>query len=261
MPAAPILIALVIAGQSLTMAIAWAVQRRLRNAGWVDAIWSLGLGAAGTIYALALGVGPRRFLVAAAIGLWGLRLGLHLAARSGKGPEDVRYAEFRREWGDAFERRLFWFLQIQAVVAALLALTVLAAARNPTAIGIGDLAGIAMIAVAIVGEAVADAQLQRFRDSHRGGICAAGLWSLSRHPNYFFEWLGWLAYPLFAIDITGGYSLGWLALSGPVLMYLLLVHVSGIPPLERQMLRSRGDAYRAYQSRTSPFLPWPRRVT
>jgi steroid 5-alpha reductase family enzyme len=254
-----ILVALV-AAPSLIMALAWAVQRRLGNAGWVDSIWSLGVGATGAVLALAYGVGPRRFLVAAAIALWSLRLALHLALRTAKGPEDVRYASFRREWGDSFERRMFWFLQIQAGAAALLALSVLAAARNPAPSGIGDLLGIALTAIAILGEAVADAQLQRFRNLNRGRICTDGLWSLSRHPNYFFEWLGWLAYPAFAIDTSGGYLFGWLAFVGPALMYVLLVHVSGIPPLERQMLQSRGQAYRDYQHRTSPFVPWPRRA-
>jgi steroid 5-alpha reductase family enzyme len=103
--------------------------------------------------------------------------------------------------------------------------------------------------------------LRRFRadPTHHGQVCDTGLWRLSRHPNYFFEWLGWLAYPLLAIDPAGGYPWGWLALAGPALIYWLLVHVSGIPPLEAQMLRSRGERYRTYQARTRPFLPFPRR--
>ena len=254
-----LLVALVVVGQSFTMMLAWVVQRKLANAGWVDVVWSFGLGIAGLVYAFALGIGPRRFLVAAAIGLWALRLGWHLALRTRRGLEDIRYTEFRRQWGDRFESRMFWFLQIQAVAAAVLGFSVLVAVQNPAPIGIGDLAGIVVIAVAVLGEALADAQLQRFRDSHRGGICAEGLWSLSRHPNYFFEWIGWLAYPFFAIDLNGEYPLGWIAVSGPALMYLLLVHVSGIPPLELQMLRSRGEAYRDYQKRTFPFIPWPRK--
>ena len=104
--------------------------------------------------------------------------------------------------------------------------------------------------VAIVGEGVADAQLRRFR----GRVCDVGLWGYSRHPNYFFEWLGWLAYPLLAIDATR-FDWAWLSLSGPAFMYWLLVHVSGIPFLEQHMVRSRGDAYRAYQQRVSAFFP------
>jgi steroid 5-alpha reductase family enzyme len=259
------LIVAVSAGLSLVMVGAWLLQRRTHNAGWVDAVWSFGLGAAGVVYALAPISGSawphaRQILVAALIGLWSLRLGLYLVGRTGRGPEDSRYAQFRLDWGSGFQNHMFWFLQIQAAAAALLAFSVFLAAHNPRPLGLADLAGLVLLAIAIAGAAVADAQLRNFRrdPAHHGKICADGLWAWSRHPNYFFEWLGWLAYPLFAIDFHGDFPLGWLALSGPLFMYVLLVHVSGIPPLERQMLRSRGDAYRAYQARTRAFLPWPR---
>lgn len=258
------LIAGVTIGLSLVMMFAWALQRRLGNAGWVDAVWSFGLGLAGVAYALApiSGVGwpgIRQLLLAVLVGAWSLRLGFYLAARTRGAKEDVRYAQFRRDWGSAFERRLFWFLQVQAAAAALLALSVLLAARNPRLLGVLDIAGLLVLATAVVGEGVADAQLRRFRanPTNHGRVCDSGLWRLSRHPNYFFEWLGWCAYPLFAIDPDGFYAWGWLSLLGPVLMYWLLVHVSGIPPLETHMLQSRGDAWRAYQARTRAFLPFP----
>ncbi len=91
----------------------------------------------------------------------------------------------------------------------------------------------------------------------RGAVADTGLWGWSRHPNYFFEWLGWFGY--FAIAVTPGYGPGWLALIGPAMMYWLLVHASGIPPLEKHMLATRGDAFRAYQARVSAFFPWPLR--
>jgi steroid 5-alpha reductase family enzyme len=81
------------------------------------------------------------------------------------------------------------------------------------------------------------------------------LWRWSRHPNYFFQWLGWLAYPIIAI--SPDYAWGWASLLAPAFMYWILVHVTGVPPLEAQMLRSRGERYREYQSRTSVFFPLP----
>jgi steroid 5-alpha reductase family enzyme len=263
-----VLIVSVSAGLCVAMMLAWALQRRLRNGGWVDVVWSFALGAGGVVYALAPVPGaawptPRQLLIAALVAAWWLRLGAYLFGRTRRGAEDARYARLRHEWGADFGRRMFWFLQIQAVAAALLALSMLLAARNPRPLGILDLTGLALLAIAIAGAAVADAQLRRFRSDpgNRDGVCDAGLWRLSRHPNYFFEWLGWLAYPLFAIDLQGGAPLGWLALSGPAFMYFLLVRVSGIPPLEQHMEASRGAAYRAYQARTRPFLPLPRART
>jgi steroid 5-alpha reductase family enzyme len=118
-----------------------------------------------------------------------------------------------------------------------------------------------MLVIAIVGEAIADRQLATFRadPKNRGQVCDVGLWGMSRHPNYFFEWFGWLAYPAIAIDL-GSYPWGWIALCGPALMYWLLVYASGIPPLEAHMLRSRGAAFRAYQDRVNAFWPGPPRA-
>ena len=118
-----------------------------------------------------------------------------------------------------------------------------------------------LLLIAILGEAWADATLARFRaePANRGGVCEKGPWAWSRHPNYFFEWLSWLGYALLAVDPSGAWPQGWLAFCGPLLMYWLLAHVSGVPPLEKHMVASRGDAYRRYQARVSAFFPWPPR--
>ena len=117
--------------------------------------------------------------------------------------------------------------------------------------------GALILFAGIAGEALADAQLKRFRENfaNKGRVCDAGLWRWSRHPNYFFEWFGWLAYPVMAL--SPDYPWGWAALLAPAFMYWILVHVTGIPPLEAQMLCSRGERYRDYQSRTSMFFPLP----
>jgi steroid 5-alpha reductase family enzyme len=245
----------------LAMACAWLAQRASGKSGWADVIWTLGLGIAAAVLALApLGdtANPaRQKLVAVLALLWALRLALHILERTLRGGEDPRYRQLAEEWGEAFPRRLFWFLQLQAVCALFLALSVLLAGHRTGPLRWNDIAGIALLVTAIAGEGLSDWQLRRFRanPANGGQVCNEGLWALSRHPNYFFEWLCWLAYPLIAIDFGGGYGWGWLALSGPAFMYWLLVHVSGVPPLEAHMLRSRGQAYRAYQSRVSAFFP------
>ena len=252
---------------SIVMTLAWAWQRRVHNAGWVDVFWTFGLGVVGVAVALTpvpgtSGLTDRQMLIAAMVAFWSLRLGLHLGVRVGTHAEDVRYNGFRKDWGADFERRIFWFLQIQAAAATLLAVAVLLAVRNPApGIRLFDWLGVLILIAAIAGEGVADAQLARFRanPANKGGICDVGLWGWSRHPNYFFEWAVWLAFAVMAMDFTGAYFWGWLAFAAPAFMYWLLVYVSGIPPLETLMLKSRGDAFRSYQANVSAFFPLPPR--
>ncbi len=249
---------------SLIMAGAWVIQQRTGNSGWVDTVWTFGLGAVGSVAAImtldASDAVFRQLIVAGLLVVWSLRLGLHIAVRSASIDDDPRYAELIRGWGAAAPLQMFLLLQKQALVTVPLAASVLLAAHNPAPeFRLQDLLGIGVLLFAIGGEALADFQLRRFRlnPANKGKICDGGLWRWSRHPNYFFEWLAWVSYPLIAIDLAGEYPLGWIAVAGPICMYWLLRHVSGVPPLEDHMVRSRGDAYREYQARTSAFFPLP----
>lgn len=247
---------------SILMTGAWLVQQRTGNSGWVDTIWtfSLGLvGAGGALWPMpGEPVAPRQWLIAALVVIWSLRLGTHIAIRTAGITDDPRYAAFAKEWGVDSPRKMFIFLQNQGFGSIPLVFSIFVAAHVPVAgLRLQDYLGVLILLTGIAGEALADAQLKAFRTepANKGKVCDVGLWAWSRHPNYFFEWFGWLAYPMIAI--SAGYGWGWLALLGPIFMYWILVHVTGIPPLEDQMLRSRGDAYRAYQSRTSKFFPLP----
>ena len=238
----------------LMMALGWRWQRRHTNTGIVDALWAAGLGGAAVLLAL---LGPGAALPRLALGvlggLWGLRLAWHLWRRVRREPEDGRYRALREHWhGD--QRRLFAFFQFQAVLIPLFALPFVAVATNATTSLPGLVAGTAIWIAGVLGEAVADAQLARFRADprQRGRTCRSGLWRYSRHPNYFFEWLHWFAYVALAI----GSPLAWLAWSGPLLMFLFLRFISGIPFTEAQALRTRGEDYRAYQRSTPMLFPW-----
>jgi steroid 5-alpha reductase family enzyme len=258
--------ACIAAGLVATMATAWSVQQKTGTSRWVDATWTLGTGGVAFIAALLpMDAEPwphwRQITVAVLAGCWCLRLGLHIAARNGGIPDDPRYRNLNSQWGTDAGRRMFWFLQSQAAVGIILAISIALAAHNPDpAFRIQDLLGVTILIGAIIGETVADRQLRRFASepANRGAVCDVGLWRWSRHPNYFFEWLSWIAYPVIAIDGSGYNPYGWIALLAPICMYWVLVHVSGIPPLEEHMLRSRGDAFRAYQRRTRPFFPLPK---
>jgi steroid 5-alpha reductase family enzyme len=247
---------------SILLAIAWMVQQRTGNSGWVDTIWTFavgGVGAAAALWPIAPPALPaRQGLIAALCLAWALRLGSHIAIRTAGISDDPRYAAFAQEWGLNAPRRMFIFLQNQALGSIPLVFSVFVAAHIPVAsLRPQDFIGVAILVIAIAGEALADSGLKRFRanPANKGRVCDVGLWRWSRHPNYFFQWFGWLAYPVIAID--AGYPWGFAALLAPVFMYWILNYVTGIPPLEAQMLRSRGDAYRAYQAHTSKFFPFP----
>ncbi len=262
--AMPYLLALVTIAVVLSalLAVAWVVQQRTGNSGWVDTIWTSAVGGVGAAAALwpvgGTALPARQWLIAVLSLAWALRLGIHIAIRTVGISDDPRYAAFAQAWGAGAPRRMFVFLQNQALGSVPLVFSVFVAAHLPvTMLRVQDLVGSAILAIAILGEALADAQLKRFRGrpANNGRVCDIGLWRWSRHPNYFFEWLGWLAYPVIAIDAD--YPWGFAALLAPIFMYWILNYVTGIPPLEAQMLRSRGDAYRAYQSHTSKFFLLP----
>src|ERR1019366_624974 len=251
---------------AVLMGIAWMVQQRTGNSGWVDTIWtfSVGLvGAGGALWPIAGSApNPRQWLGAALVAIWSLRLGAHIAVRTAGIPDDPRYAAFASEWGVDSPRKMFVFLQNQGFGSIPLVFAIFVASRFPQpALRIEDIIGALILFVGIAGEALADAQLRNFRNrpANSGRVCEVGLWRWSCHPNYFFEWFGWLAYPVIALSADDPlfYPWGWATLLAPVFMYWILVHVTGIPPLEAQMLRSRGARYRDYQSRTSMFFPLP----
>lgn len=237
------------------MAALWAVQRARRDAGVVDVGWAAGLGLLAIAYATAGGGPPlRRTLVAAMAATWSFRLAWHLLADRVVGrEEDGRYRTLRARWGSRAQARFFAFFQVQALADVVLSVPFLVAMRVPGPLGAWGVAGVGVWAVAVVGEALADAQLAHFRadPGNRGRTCRSGLWRASRHPNYFFEWLHWWAYVLLAV----GSPAWWAALVGPALMLYLLLEVTGIPATEAQAVLSRPD-YAEYRRTTSAFVPW-----
>jgi steroid 5-alpha reductase family enzyme len=251
---------------SILMALAWMVQQRTGDSGWVDTIWTFAVGLVGAGSALwpigSAAPNARQWLVAALVAIWSLRLGVHIALRTAGISDDPRYAAFARDWGVDSPRKMFTFLQNQGFGSIPLVFAIFVAARFPhDVLRLQDYLGELILFVGIAGEALADAQLKNFRadPANKGRVCDAGLWRWSRHPNYFFEWFGWLAYPVIACSPSYPllYPWGWATLLAPLFMYWILVHVTGIPPLEAQMLRSRGERYRDYQARTSTFFPLP----
>lgn len=245
---------------AVVMSAGWLWQSEHRNAGIVDVLWTLGLGAGALLYAALLdGAALPRVLLAGLAGLWSLRLALHLSRRVFNEPEDGRYRQLRKRWGGHPGKWLLMF-QFQALLVALFSLPFIAVAVNPVgAPSVWTALAIAVWIAGIVGESVADRQLASFRadPANRGRTCRIGLWRYSRHPNYFFEWLHWFTYVALAV----GSPLQWLSLVGPIVMYCFLRWVSGIPFTEAQALRTRGDDYRSYMESTPMLIPWFPRST
>jgi len=257
---------LLLAGTLLVAAVMfalWLLGLRNHNFSYVDIGWSVNFAVLGVFYALLAPGDPlRRAIIATMFSVHGVRLGWHLAKRIIGEPEEGRYVQLRKEWGASgnLNLKFLGFFEFQAALNAFLALPLLIVCFNrEPRIHALEFAGIALFAIGILGESAADAQLAAFRrnPANRGGVCDVGLWRYSRHPNYFFEWLIWIAYAIFALASPHG----WVALAMPVLMLHFLLNVTGVKATEEQALRTKGERYRLYQARTSGFIPWvPRKV-
>jgi steroid 5-alpha reductase family enzyme len=194
--------------------------------------------------------------IAAIVVVWSVRLGGYLIARgAATGPEEGRYRDLRARWQPHANRRFFVFFQAQAALVAVLAIAFVvpfvSAVRTPAC----QIAGAALALVGVIGEAIADAQLARWKRARTGKVCDIGLWGYSRHPNYFFEWCVWLGHAVYGLAF--GLPWGLLGLVGQAIIVGSIFGVTGIPPTEAQALRSKGDAYRDYQRRVSRFIPLP----
>ncbi len=233
--------------------VLWVIQKRSGNAGIVDVAWGMGVGLAGAFFCVFSfqGNATRRWIVAILVLAWAIRLSWHVLQRLRRMPEDGRYSELKASWGDQANQKMIRFYQFQAFAAILFAIPMLIAARNPSGIGILDFAGIAIWVIAIGGEALADLQLDKFRhdSTNKGKVCQDGLWKFSRHPNYFFEWLHWWSYVLLAI--SGPW--GWVTIFAPLSMLYFILNVTGIPPTEKQALKSRGKHTVGTSKRPAPF--------
>jgi len=237
-------------------ALVWVLCVRIHNYGFLDVAWSLSIAVLAPIYG-ALGPGdPLRRLSFTAVGaLWSLRLGLYVLIRVSRlhPREDARYRTLREKWPGPWQ--FLAFFELQALIAVVFSLPFLFASRNPQSrFGVCEWVGLTLALLAIAGESLSDWQAQRFKrdPAHRDAVVDVGLWRYSRHPNYFFESLVWWGFFIAALDS----SYGLVTLVCPLLMLYLLFQVTGIPLTEKHSLESRGEAYRAYQRRTSRFIPW-----
>ena len=245
--------------------LAWMVCTARRNVGLVDIFWPLFLLVATLCYLRdasahppfpTAGPTPRALLVLSLVGFWSMRLAAHLALRNWNAPEDHRYQAIRARNQPGFQwKSLYLVFALQAVLAFIVSLPLQAAIASPAPLNPVDALGVALAVTGILVEALADWQLAAFRNdaSNRGKVLDRGLWRYSRHPNYFGEFCVWWGFFFMALG-TGA----WWSIASPLLMSLLLLRVSGVTLLEKD-IGQRRPAYAAYVARTSAFFPRPGR--
>lgn len=239
----------------IVMVTTWIISLMIKNASIVDIVW--GLGFAVTSWMLAIfvdGNSGRQLLLAIMVGVWGLRLGGYLAKRNIGHGEDWRYKAMRKKKGPKFGLiSLVTVFGLQGTLMWVVSLPVMFG-NGDTTPGVGPLAviGIMVWAVGLSFEAIGDWQLVRFKKdpSNQGKVMQTGLWSLTRHPNYFGDALLWWGIGIVGAE-TGSGVIGFV---GPLVMTIFLLRVSGVPMLERSLMKRR-EGYAEYAARTSSFIP------
>jgi steroid 5-alpha reductase family enzyme len=238
---------------ALAAVLTWLLSLYKGNVAIVDSLWSLLFIIAGYTYAYLLpAAGPRAELALVLVSIWGLRLAIHITWRNWGHGEDRRYQEIRarNEPNFAFKSVYLVFL-LQAVLAWIISLPLLGAAASATQLNALDYVGALLWLVGFVFEAGGDWQLSRFKadPSNKDKVMDQGFWRLTRHPNYFGDFCVW--WGLFLIALAAG---AWWSVAGPILMSVLLMRVSGVTLLEKD-IGERRPKYADYVRRTNAFFP------
>jgi len=227
----------------------------LQNNSIMDIAWGIGfMITAGVSFAQLDEVGVRAMVVTTLVFIWGIRLAFRIGKRNFGKPEDFRYAKWRGEWGRWFIlRSLLQIYVLQGILLLVVISPVLLAQRGTAPIGILDILGLMIWVIGFYFEARSDYELDKFlhNANMKGKLLMDGLWSYSRHPNYFGEACMW--WGLWFVALSGG-VVGALTIIGPITITVLLRYVSGVPLVEARM--SSHPDFSAYRIRTSMFFPW-----
>ncbi|HLW25886.1 MAG TPA: DUF1295 domain-containing protein [Steroidobacteraceae bacterium] len=240
----------VLAGAAL---LTWVASLALRTVSIVDSLWPILF----LLLALTYGAGahwaaPRTALVLMLVAIWSLRLAVHITWRNWGEGEDRRYRAIRarNEPGFAWKSLYLVFL-LQALLAWIVGWPLLGALTSSAPLNGLDALGVMLWLVGVVFETAGDWQLARFTadPANRGRVMDRGLWRYSRHPNYFGEFALWWGFYAIALGARAG-----LSFVGPLLMTVLLLKVSGVTLLEKD-IGERRPGYAEYTRRTNAFFP------
>jgi steroid 5-alpha reductase family enzyme len=243
--------------------VVWFFAYKHKRNDYADILWGPGFGISAWV-ALAwtyfvqgrTEVDGRTLAACLLVSIWGARLFWHIGVRNiKKNKEDERYAKWRQEWGasQVWRSYLQVFL-LQGLIMFIINFAVFWIIASPPQ-GMDLLAqlGIVVWAIGFIFESLGDAQLKDFtsKPENRGKLINVGLWSWSRHPNYFGEVVQWWGVFMLSLGLPGG----WMTVISPIAITFLILKVSGIPMLEEQMKDRRG--FEEYKRRTSKFFPLP----
>lgn len=198
----------------------------------------------------------QKWLLLTMVSVWGIRLSSHIYKRFKRSnTEDPRYQRLRANWPQrALPLQVYIrIFLVQAVLAFIVALpaSVSMLSSNPSVLWLCIL-GFIVWAFGFMTESIADKQLRQFATDHKnqGKVMSRGLWAYSRHPNYLGEITQWWGIYLIACS----YGLFAIALPGPLLITILIVFVSGIPPAEQNTSSRLG--WQDYKKRTKSLIPF-----
>jgi steroid 5-alpha reductase family enzyme len=238
----------------------WTASVARHDASLVDRTWSLMIAGPTLVYAARTAwTTPRALVLLVLVIAWGARLAAYITWRNWGHGEDRRYQQIRARHQPHFAlKSLFLVFALQTVLAWVVSAPTLAALAGARAFGALDIAGAAVALAGFLFEAIGDAQMAAFKrdPANKGQVMDRGLWRMTRHPNYFGEACFWWGIWLIALA-AGGLPAAWTIVS-PLLMTVLLLKVSGVAMLERDIAERR-PAYRDYIARTNAFIPGPPR--
>ena len=233
--------------------LAWVVSVLIDDVSFVDSLWSLFFLLATVLFAVDAGeLGTRAQIVVACVLLWSLRLSLHITVRNWGEPEDYRYQNIRENNEPGFVvKSLYIVFGLQGLLAWIISIPLLPAIASDAPLNPIDIMALLLFVFGFFFEAVGDWQLSRFKASERseGQVLDTGLWRYTRHPNYFGEFCIWWAFWLFAASAGA-----WWTIYAPALMSFLLLRVSGVAMLEKDIGKRR-PAYAEYIRSTNAFFP------
>lgn len=238
--------------------IGWLISVVKRDVSIVDSMWSLMfLIAASTYVFMADTVTPRAQLTLLLVAIWAIRLAVYITWRNWGAGEDYRYQRIRENNAPNFVLKSSYIVfGLQAVLAWVISLPLLQASSSSNPLGILDYAGVLLWLVGFLFETIGDYQLAAFKKNpdNKGRVLDSGLWGFTRHPNYFGDFCVWWGFYLIALS-----AFGWWTIVSPILMSVLLLRVSGVAMLEKDIAERRPE-YIDYIARTNAFFPGPLRT-